>query len=229
MRPPIRRALVVIPARNEAATLEECLTSVEAACALVGIPASIVLVLDACTDASAAIAARHPLVRTVTVGYRNVGRSRAHGVDAALAGVREHPSEVWLAFTDADGTVPRGWLAEHLRAARVADAYLGAVVPVLDDLDADRRGVWEELHPPGATLGHAHGANLGVRVSAYRASGGVPPVTTAEDVRLAARLRESGAVVVSTEREPVITSARLRGRAPHGYAGYLEALAGESA
>ncbi|SEA97517.1 glycosyltransferase [Leifsonia sp. 21MFCrub1.1] len=227
MRPAIRRAVVVIPARDEAATLDACLASVEAAGAIVDVPTDIVLVLDACTDDSAAIAARHPAVRTVAVAFGNVGRSRAHGVETALAGSPHDAQSVWLAFTDGDGTVPRGWLAEHLRAARHADAYTGAVIPVLDDLDAERRRVWEDRHPPGATLGHVHGANLGMRASAYLRAGGFPPLATAEDVRLAARLRDAGVLMLSSEHEPVVTSARLRGRAPEGYAGYLEALAAD--
>ncbi|ANF33041.1 hypothetical protein A0130_16470 [Leifsonia xyli] len=223
---PIRRIAVVIPARDEEGTLEACLASVEAAADRVRVPVDVVLILDACTDASARIAARHPRVRTSTVAFCNVGRSRAHGVESALAA--NDTDGLWLAFTDADSRVPDGWLAEHLRAATRADGYIGAVVPVLDDLDPVRRRVWLDGHPPGATLGHVHGANLGMRASAYRAAGGFSPLDTAEDVDLAERLRASGAVVLSSEREPVVTSARLSGRAPRGYAGYLEALAVEA-
>ncbi|MGH1548046.1 glycosyltransferase [Leifsonia poae] len=223
---PIRRIAVVIPARDEEGTLEACLASVEEAADRVGVPVDIVLVLDACTDGSAQIAARHPRVRTASVAFRNVGRSRAHGVELALAAPDDHG--LWLAFTDADSRVPRGWLAQHLRAGARADAYIGAVVPVLDDLDPIRRRVWVDGHPPGATLGHVHGANLGMRASAYRRAGGFAPLDTAEDVDLAERLRASGAVILSSEREPVLTSARLAGRAPRGYAGYLEALAVEA-
>ncbi|MEV8214697.1 glycosyltransferase [Leifsonia sp. NPDC077715] len=223
---PVRRIAVVIPARDEERTLDACLSSVEAAADRVGVPVDVVLVLDACTDRSAEIADRHPQVRTASVAFSNVGRSRAHGVELALAA--SAADGLWLAFTDADSTVPRNWLAEHLRAAARADAYIGAVVPVLDDLDPVRRTVWLDSHPPGATLGHVHGANLGMRASAYRAAGGVAPLDTAEDVDLAERLRRSGAVVLSSEREPVITSARLAGRAPRGYAGYLDALAVEA-
>lgn len=227
MRAAIRRAVVVIPARDEAATLDACLRSVEAACSRVDVPAEIVLVLDACRDGSAAIAARHPGVRTETVEFANVGRSRAHGVESALSTAGADLDATWLAFTDADGTVPSGWLAEHLRAARRADVYTGSVVPLLAELDPVRRRAWVSRHEPGATLGHVHGANLGMRASAYLSAGGFPPLETAEDVRLAAALQESGAVVLSSEREPVVTSARLRGRAPKGYADYLGSLAAD--
>ena len=223
---PIRRIAVVIPARDEEATLEACLASVEAAADRVAVPVDVVLMLDACTDGSARIAARHPRVRTASVADRNVGRSRACGVELALAA--NDPDGLWLAFTDADSSVPLGWLEEHLRAAGRADGYVGAVVPVLDDLDEARRTVWIDGHPPGATLGHVHGANLGMRATAYRAAGGFAPLDTAEDVDLAERLRASGAVVLSTARVRVLTSARLTGRAPRGYAGYLDALAVEA-
>ena len=163
-------------------------------------------------------------VLVVAASYGNVGRSRALAVDAGLDDVFEHPEAVWLAMTDADGTVPPGWLREHLRAARIADVYVGAVVPELDALDAGRRRAWWDKHPPGATLGHVHGANLGMRASAYHAVGGFEPRATAEDVDLVARLRARGFAVDESERHPVVTSSRLHGRAPGGYADYLAAL-----
>lgn len=225
-RPPIERIVVAVPARDEAATLDACLTSLERACAAVPlVRTSIVLLLDACTDESAEIAARHPLVRTIERAYESVGRSRAAAVEAALASAREPDRAVWVAMTDGDGVVPRHWLREHLRAASTADAYVGAVIPRLDDLDDPRRRAWHARHSPGAALGHVHGANLGVRASAYRSVGGMEPLATGEDVALVDRLRAAGVSITASEERPVITSARLHGRAPRGYAAYLTALA----
>ncbi|ERK72928.1 hypothetical protein N136_00718, partial [Leifsonia aquatica ATCC 14665] len=87
-----------------------------------------------------------------------------------------------------------------------------------------RRHAWTRSHPPGATLGHVHGANLGVRASAYAEAGGVLPLVVGEDVDLVARVRASGRPVVESEQHPVLTSARLDGRAPDGYAAHLRAL-----
>ncbi|MDN4614615.1 glycosyltransferase [Leifsonia sp. F6_8S_P_1B] len=225
-RPPIQRVVVAVPARDEAATLDACLTSLERACAAVPlVRTSLVLLLDACTDDSAEIAARHPLVRTIERSYESVGRSRAAAIEAALASAPEADDAVWIAMTDGDGVVPRRWLREHLRAAATADAYVGAVVPRLDDLDDPRRRVWHARHSPGAALGHVHGANLGVRAGAYRMVGGMEPLATGEDVALVDRLRAAGVAIAASEEQPVITSARLSGRAPDGYAAYLTALA----
>jgi hypothetical protein len=68
------------------------------------------------------------------------------------------------------------------------------------------------------------GANFGVRASHYLRAGGFEPVRTHEDRILAERLRRSGSTVVATDTLRVITSGRLQGRAPHGFAGYLRGL-----
>ena len=50
------------------------------------------------------------------------------------------------------------------------------------------------------------------------------PVRIHEDRILAERLRRAGSAVVATDTLRVITSSRLQGRAPHGFAGYLRGL-----
>ncbi|MGH1524992.1 glycosyltransferase [Leifsonia sp. L25] len=217
--------LVAVPARDEEGTLADCLRSVERARDAVDVASSVVVVLDACTDGSAEVAHRFPGVRVIERDYANVGRSRHDAVLAGLAAVDTAPERVWIAFTDADSSVPRSWLREHLRAARGADAYVGAVVPRLAELDEARRRAWERSHPPGATLGHVHGANLGVRADAYLRVGGFLPLFVGEDVDLVSRLRAAGGPVAESERHPVTTSSRLTGRAPEGYAEYLRGLA----
>ncbi len=88
-----------------------------------------------------------------------------------------------------------------------------------------RRWAQEQVHREGHR--HVHGANLGVRVSAYRRAGALAPLSTGEDVALVAALDRCGAAVLRTARAPVTTSARLRGRAPAGVADDLLALAGD--
>ncbi|MGO4276470.1 glycosyltransferase, partial [Paenibacillus sp. TAF58] len=176
------------PARDEAATLERCLASVEEAAQMVGRPTTVVLVLDACTDASAEIAAAFTDVQVTVTDFANVGRARSWGVSQARMREDAHPDAVWIATTDADSIVPRGWLVEHLRAALDgAHAFVGAVVPVLEELDVERRRAWMRTHPPGATVGHVHGANLGLRLSAYTAIGGFTALATGEDVDIVGR------------------------------------------
>src|SRR6185312_2937931 len=112
-----------------------------------------------------------------------------------------------------------------LSAARSgADALVGSVVPLLYDLDEARRTAWLASHSPGSTLGHVHGANLGVRADAYRAAGGFAALAEDEDVSLVEHLRAAGARIAHTEHEPVTTSSRLNGRVAGGYARYLTEL-----
>ncbi|KQR51397.1 hypothetical protein ASF88_19775 [Leifsonia sp. Leaf336] len=220
----VDHVLIAVPARDEEATLADCLHSIEVARNAVAVPSSVVLVLDACTDGSAEVARRFAGTLVIERDHGNVGRSRHDAVLAGCGAAGAAPERTWIAFTDADSTVPRSWLREHLRAAREADAYVGAVVPRLTDLDELRRRTWERTHPPGATLGHVHGANLGVRARAYFDVGGFLPLFVGEDVDLVARLRAARHPVAESERHPVTTSSRLVGRAPDGYASYLRGL-----
>ena len=58
----------------------------------------------------------------------------------------------------------------------------------------------------------------------YVAAGGFRPVTTGEEHELWTRLRARGDATVSSTAAPVLTSGRRIGRAPAGFAGYLNAL-----
>lgn len=227
MSEPVRHILVVIPARNEAETLRACVESVERARHAIGslVRTHAVLVLDDCTDGSAAIAAEFDDTEVLPVRFANVGRSRARGVAYGLARIDDDPISVWIATTDADSIVADGWLREHVNASRAgADALVGSVVPLLDDLDETRRTAWLASHSPGSTLGHVHGANLGVRADAYLAVGGFTARAQDEDVSLVRRLRQARAHIIHSEREPVTTSSRLSGRVEGGYAQYLTDL-----
>ncbi|GAB3573222.1 glycosyltransferase [Leifsonia lichenia] len=228
----IERVIVVVPARNEEETLAACLASIVRAGDVLhrhGMRAPvIVLVLDACTDRSAEVAGAFPQVTVVETDAASVGRSRALGAAVGLSLAGTDPASVWIATTDADGSVPEEWLTQQLAHANAgADAFVGAVVPPLDDLDPLRRHVWLSKHHPGATLGHVHGANLGLRADLYLAVGGFAPVAMDEDAALVHRLRARDARIAETEQHPVTTSARLVGRVDGGYAGYLRALIGE--
>jgi hypothetical protein len=77
----------------------------------------------------------------------------------------------------------------------------------------------DAVHP------HVHGANLGVRGSAYLDVGGFPPVAADEDRALVAALVRSGAVVLRTPAGPVLTSARRVARARAGLGRDMRLLA----
>ena len=220
--PAIEAVVVVVPAHDEAALLGECLRALTAAVAAVEIPCEVRIVLDACTDGSALVAARHPFP-VLRADARAVGPARAHGIRDALRPFADiAPDRVWIANTDADSEVPPQWLTVQLaEAAAGADVVVGTVRPDFDDLSPRHRALWLETHIPGIPNGHTHGANLGIRASTYRAAGGFAAVGEHEDVQLVDACRRLGATVVASDAAEVLTSGRFAGRTPGGYAGYL--------
>jgi glycosyltransferase involved in cell wall biosynthesis len=219
---PIEAVVIVVPVHDEAALLDRCLTSLAVAVAAAGLRCDVRVVLDACTDASAAVAARHPFP-TVHVAASAVGAARAAGVAEALATLEHVPSErVWIANTDADSVVPANWLRVQVDAADAgADVMVGTVRPDFGDLSPGHRQHWRATHTPGLPNGHTHGANLGLRAATYLAVGGFSPCGEHEDVGLVDACRRGGATIVASDAAEVMTSGRFVGRTPGGYAGYL--------
>ncbi len=227
---------MVIPAHDEARLLPACLASVRRAAqhpALDGRAARVVVVLDACTDASGEVA-RTALGRddaVVEVSARNVGAARAAGFAHALAaGDAPDPGRLWLATTDADTVVPPDWLVQQLALAEAGYEAVAGAVEV---------GDWSEQPPavreryrahyragstPDGGHDHAHGANLGLTGRAYLAAGGVPPLPLAEDRALIERLAAGGRLARPRSIR-VITSARRDSRAPGGFGHFLRSLA----
>lgn len=225
----IEAVAIVLPVRDEELRLGACLEAIAVARQQVEVPAHLVVVLDGCRDASGRIA-EAALVEgdlLLRVEHRSVGAARACGAEAAFRALAPLPLErIWLANTDADSRVPLDWLGAQLALAADGVAAMAGTVEV---------EAWDG-HPPERVRGyqrfyaqdrdgahpHVHGANLGVRADAYRASGGFAPLATGEDVALWKALGERGWPRVSTRAIPVITSSRLRGRAPAGFAAFLE-------
>jgi len=100
---------------------------------------------------------------------------------------------------------------------------------------------WSE-HPPhvsaafaarygsdGGPHSHVHGANLGIRASAYLAAGGFMPLRTAEDHALVAAAARAGCSVLRADDFTVQTSARRQARAPLGFSHLLRTLTPPSA
>lgn len=211
---------VAIPAHNEEELIGACLQSaVEAArhAELHGEEVRIVVVLDACTDRSLAIAECFP-VSIVRTNARSVGVARAIGAEHLLAaGAR------WLAFTDADTEVSPRWLVHQL--ALGADAVCGSVA-VADwscfGVDAERmQAHFESTYVDRDGHRHIHGANIGVAARAYIACGGFPALAQNEDVALVQALLASGASIAWSASPRVSTSARQRARAIGGFADTL--------
>ncbi len=225
-RPGIDVVHVVVPVHDEEETLDDCLASVLVAAEEIPAAVHVTVVLDACTDRSAQVAAAHP-VHVQVVHARCVGAARAAGVRAATALTpHRHPGRTWIASTDADTRVPPSWLVGHLAAAATGhDLLLGPVVPDPTALPAGVLREWHRRHRHGA--GHVHGANLGVRLSTYVAAGGFSTVRAHEDLLLTRAVRRLGGSVAVGDI-PVVTSARLAGRAPGGFAHFLARLVDEA-
>jgi len=113
---------VVIPAHNEARRLGRCLRAVLIAATQaqqLGHQVEVLVVLDRCSDGSAAVARRFG-VKVLEVDAGNVGMARrvgaAHMVECGAQ---------WLACTDADSHVPSHWLVSQLACS--AEVVCGTV------------------------------------------------------------------------------------------------------
>lgn len=225
---------VVVPARNEQRTLPRCLSALAAAEIELrrrhGTNAPqlrVVVVLDRCVDDTALVAAQHVGVETVVSLAGMVGAARAQGVEHVLSSTAVPAQQIWLANTDADSRVPSDWLCVQFEAALAGEsALLGAVRPDADGLHPEWLADYLHRHPLREDHGNVHGANLGVRADHYLAAGGFPAVATAEDVALVRALELRGLRPRSSALAAVITSSRLLGRAPDGYAEFLREAVG---
>jgi glycosyltransferase involved in cell wall biosynthesis len=227
---PTQRIGVCVPARNEAAGVVACLRALSQAAAQVHCPVTVIVVADACTDDTAgraqwAAVATGLTVQVLQLQARSVGVARAAGLAALIEELGVAGS--WLATTDADSTVPVGWLAGQLRHRRDgADLVVGTVT--VTDWSAHPGQLRSYLldaygrHAAGRH-GHIHGANLGFSAAAYQRLGGFAPVLAHEDVMLVDAAHRHGMSVSWAEDIPVTTSARLVGRTPAGFAHYLSA------
>lgn len=213
---------ILIPAHNEEALLEDCLQAALGAAQhelLDGEAVEVLVVLDSCTDRSAQIVSRYPVL-SLHINARNVGQARAAGARLLLErGAR------WISCSDADSRVADDWLVAQLGLG--ADAVCGTVT-------VER---WHESFDEAAQIRyhrhyracdghrHIHGANLGISADAYRWAGGFKPLACDEDVQLVRELELDGANIAWSHRPQVLTSARFDSRARGGFGDYLRNLA----
>jgi glycosyltransferase involved in cell wall biosynthesis len=223
----IRQFGVVVPARNEALLLGRCLQGLNTAAKQGGVPpVRIVVVADACSDATVDVARTHG-ADVLEVDLRNAGAARAAGFELVVADYDGPVEQLWLSTTDADSVVPSHWfLHQAQKEALGFDAMVGTVV--VDDWSehstftrrryARHYGSALDGHP------HVHGANLGLSGSAYSTIGGFPPLALAEDHALVAALTRADLRICRTGNAPVLTSARRDARAPEGFGALLNAM-----
>lgn len=210
---------VIVPAHDEEALIGRALQALRVAAAhedLAGEEVRVLVVLDACTDMTGEIA-RAFGVDCLSIDAHNVGMARAAGAQALIdRGAR------WLAFTDADSRVAPCWLSRQVSMG--SDAVCGVVeVDDWSPFTDDQRRAYEADYHDMDGHAHVHGANFGLRTETYQRAGGFLPLACHEDVALVRRLEALGACIAWTNAVRVVTSARLAGRAPNGFAAVMDA------
>jgi glucosyl-3-phosphoglycerate synthase len=239
------RAVVVVPARDEAERIGPCLTALARQR---GVPVEsyeAIVVLDGCTDGTGSqvegIARRMPQLRlrVLTLATpRGVGAARRLGMDLAcerlLALGRE---DGLIASTDADSVVDRDWLASQLELVDAGAQAIGGLI-LLDGEEARAldpqalavrsRAVGGRMRRVRATSAAGRiehhqfsGASLALTAGTYRRCGGLPVRPALEDEALERALVAQGVAIHRSRRVRVRTSARTDGRAPRGLASDL--------
>jgi glycosyltransferase involved in cell wall biosynthesis len=221
---------VVIPVHNEEQLLGGALDALGAAFAEVrdiSLPSHLVLVFDSCRDESVDVARRWEQtlskrsalsVSAITSDARNVGVARRLGSAAVLDHWKDlSPENVWIATTDADSRVPRAWLREQLHHHEAGtDVWAGRVAVQADVEALETQKRWQRAYDREAYP--IHGASLGFNGAKYLSAGGFLPIETGEDRALLCALVDCGATTHFESSLRVLTSARRRGHAPHGFA-----------
>jgi glucosyl-3-phosphoglycerate synthase len=239
---PDLKAVVIVPARDEAPRIARCLQALDAQQDMPADSYEVIVILDGCRDQTLQViqqttGALQPAVHTVTLPRpQGVGRARRLGMDIGCQRLSQVGCEHGLiASTDADTTVAPNWLTAQLLLASRGAAAIGGLI----ELDPTEEG---KLHPNAlsvreqraterlaraheqtagkAIIEHAHfsGASLALTAAAYQRCGGLPVRAALEDEALAQALTRQGIPIHRSARVRVRTSARTDGRAPRGLA-----------
>ena len=241
--------VIVVPAKDEAELIGECLRAIITAIEGVREPVALVLVAHRYSDATEAVAGQilsgldgldgRAAGTVVRLDSGSVAAARSVGAMAGLRLLAAHGLELrrtWLLSTDADSRVPPDWIDRYRPYLRSGAAAVTGMVRVTG---------WEEGPPlvstrisrayqqivsaglHGAQHDHVYGANLAVRADAYLQVGGWPDQVPGEDAALVETLRRHGALVTSAPDVIVSTSGRVAARAPGGLGDLLATLAGD--
>ena len=233
------RACVVVPARDEQDLIASALRALAGQTGIEPYEYEVLLVLDACTDATAErareVAYDHPALRLHLLDGPGLGSGHARraGMDAAcerLTGLGR--PEGLIASTDADTVVAPDWLSVQLHAAERGARAIGgrirlgprtlprAVVRWHSDRGRSRH---QKLLDDPERLGAAEhwqfsGASLALTAETYARVGGLEPMATLEDEGLEKILRKERIPIERLLSVRVTTSSRTEGRASQGLA-----------
>lgn len=192
---------IIVPARNEEASLGDCLRSLVTQA---GVSWEIVVVDDGSTDQTRAIAESYAGVRVISPGPLPPGWTGKN--NAVVAGAAEARG-AWLLFTDADTVHEPGSLAGAIKEAKGESADLLSYSPaqvvetfwertVMPVVFAELAAEYppEKVRNPNSGVVAANGQYILVRREAYDAAGGHAAVAKEilEDVALARAFRRVG-------------------------------------
>lgn len=188
----------VIPAHDEEFLLGRTLDAIDRAARALGEPFEVIVVDDASTDATAAIAGEHR-ARVVPVSCRQIAAARN-------AGAREASGEV-LIFVDADTIVTEAVLRAVFAATRAGAVGGGCAFRFDEPLPLYGRILSAVVVPLYRLLRLASGCFLFCTRAAYLAVGGFDEsLFGAEELAMSQALRRHGRFVIL--RELVTTSGR---------------------
>ena len=242
---PALRAVVVVPARDEAARIESCLLALAAQRGVAGREYELIVVLDGCVDGTPRrvreLAGKLPHLTLHALELplsQGVGRARRIGMDLACQRLLSllRPNGL-ITSTDADSVVAEDWLATQLELVDRGACAIGGSIELhraeADELPAavrrerDRRARerLDSVLASGTALQRMvtehhqfSGASLGLTAQTYRDCGGLPARAALEDEALEGELARRRIPIHRSMAVRVRTSARTDGRAPRGLA-----------
>ena len=188
----------IVPAYNEEILIGSTLAALNDAGAALGQPFEVVVVDDASTDRTAAIAAEHG-ARVVPAQNRQIAATRNAGARAAGGEM--------LIFVDADTIVTRAAVREALDAMRAGAAGGGCLIRFDGDVPLYGRLLLGTLLPLYRLFRIASGSFLFCTRQAFDAAGGFDEgLFAAEELAMSRALHRQGRFLVL--REFVTTSGR---------------------
>ena len=191
----------IIPAHNEAKFIEPTIQAIQKSAQSVGIEYEIIVVNDASTDDTRAIAVKFN-VRVIDVDLRHIGAVRNAGANEAV--------NPWLIFVDADTSVSAKTLKQTVDALASGAAGGGARV-IIDETQPlfwVKRLMYLSVVVVWQVIGHwAAGCYMFCRKDVFDSFGGFDETYfAAEELFFSRSVKQRGSFHIA--RHPVVTSAR---------------------